>query len=39
VVEGVLTEFIANRGSSINEIEHVKSASFSVEKSDSENVG
>ena len=39
VVEGVLTEFVTNRGSPINEIEHVKSAGFSVEKSDSENVG
>jgi hypothetical protein len=39
VVKGVLTEFVTNRGSSINEIEHVKSAGFSVEKSNGENVG
>jgi hypothetical protein len=39
VVKGVLTEFVTNRGPSINEIEHVKGAGFSVEKSDSENVG
>jgi hypothetical protein len=38
VIKGVLTKFVTNRGSSINEIEHVESAGFSVEKSDSENV-